>query len=140
MKKFVNDTDTMLSESLDGFVAAHADILVLGPDRKFVRRRTLSPGKVALIFQSDRDDAYVALNGKAALIEDEAEVRRLWKRAYDPYFPNETDKANAAFVQVSVERMELWIRGVTPEPFGLRATRLDRGSAGDWRLSDNMAA
>ena len=26
-------------------------------------------GKVALIFQSDRDDAYVALNGKAALIE-----------------------------------------------------------------------
>jgi len=96
--------------------------------------------KVALIFQSDQGDAYVALNGRATLIEDEAEVRWLWKRAYDPYFPNETDKANAAFVQVGVERMELWIRGVTPEPFGLRATRLDRGSAGDWRLSDNMAA
>src|SRR5437588_357827 len=29
--------------------AAHADILLLGPERKFVRRRTLKPGKVALI-------------------------------------------------------------------------------------------
>jgi hypothetical protein len=29
--------------------------------------------------------------------------------------------------------MELWIRGVTPEPFGLRATVLER-DAGGWRL------
>ena len=49
MKKFVNDVETVLSESLDGFAAAHADIVVLGPERKFVRRRSLTPGKVALI-------------------------------------------------------------------------------------------
>ncbi|TIP29488.1 MAG: dihydroxyacetone kinase subunit DhaK [Mesorhizobium sp.] len=49
MKKFLNSVDTVLSESLDGFVAAHADILVLGDEYKFVRRRTLKPGKVALI-------------------------------------------------------------------------------------------
>ncbi len=49
MKKFINSVDTMLAESLDGFAAAHADIVVLGPERKFVRRRTLKPGKVALI-------------------------------------------------------------------------------------------
>ncbi|WP_201839033.1 dihydroxyacetone kinase subunit DhaK [Microvirga zambiensis] len=49
MKKFVNDVHTVLSESLDGFAAAHADIVVLGPERKFVRRRSLTPGKVALI-------------------------------------------------------------------------------------------
>ncbi|RWO60170.1 dihydroxyacetone kinase subunit DhaK [Mesorhizobium sp.] len=49
MKKFLNSVDTVLTESLDGFVAAHADILVLGDGHKFVRRRTLKPGKVALI-------------------------------------------------------------------------------------------
>ncbi|ANY84620.1 dihydroxyacetone kinase subunit DhaK (plasmid) [Microvirga ossetica] len=49
MKKFVNDVETVLSESLDGFAAAHADIVVLGPERKFVRRRSLTHGKVALI-------------------------------------------------------------------------------------------
>jgi len=49
MKKFLNSVETVLTESLDGFVAAHADILVLGGEHKFVRRRDLKPGKVALI-------------------------------------------------------------------------------------------
>lgn len=49
MKKLINAVDTVLSESLDGFAAAHADILVLGEERKFVRRRELKPGKVALL-------------------------------------------------------------------------------------------
>ena len=49
MKKFVNTPDTVLAESLDGFAAVHADLVVLGPERKFVRRRSLVPGKVALI-------------------------------------------------------------------------------------------
>ncbi len=49
MKKFLNSPHTLLDESLDGFVAAHADIVVAGEERKFVRRRTLTPGKVALV-------------------------------------------------------------------------------------------
>ena len=49
MKKFVNSVDTMLAESLDGFAAAHADIVALGPERKFVRRRSPNADKVALI-------------------------------------------------------------------------------------------
>lgn len=49
MKKFVNSVNAMLSESLDGFAAAHADIVSLGVNRKFVRRKTLKQGKVALI-------------------------------------------------------------------------------------------
>ena len=49
MKKLINGTETVLEESLDGFAAAHADILLLGAERKFVRRRALKPGKVALI-------------------------------------------------------------------------------------------
>jgi phosphoenolpyruvate---glycerone phosphotransferase subunit DhaK len=49
MKKFMNSPETLLDESLDGFVAAHADIVVAGDERKFVRRKTLKPGKVALV-------------------------------------------------------------------------------------------
>src|SRR3979490_1475601 len=49
MKKLINDVDSLLSESLDGFAAAHADIVTLGETGRFVRRRTPKPGKVALI-------------------------------------------------------------------------------------------
>jgi len=49
MKKFTNAADTMLAESLDGFAAAHGDIVALGGERKFVRRAALKPGKVALV-------------------------------------------------------------------------------------------
>src|SRR6202451_1520863 len=49
VKKFINSVDTMLAESLDGFAAAHGDIVTLGPERKFVRRRSPNIDKVALI-------------------------------------------------------------------------------------------
>src|SRR5882672_10733311 len=49
MKKFINRTEDMLAESLAGFAAAHGEIVTLGPENKFVRRRVLKPGKVALI-------------------------------------------------------------------------------------------
>jgi dihydroxyacetone kinase-like protein len=49
MKRLMNAVESMLDESLDGFAAAHADVVELGADRKFVRRRVLSQAKVALI-------------------------------------------------------------------------------------------
>jgi dihydroxyacetone kinase-like protein len=49
MKRLMNAVETMFDESLDGFAAAHADIVELGDERKFLRRRTLTQGKVALI-------------------------------------------------------------------------------------------
>jgi dihydroxyacetone kinase-like protein len=49
MKKLINHIDTVLTESLDGFTAAHADIVTLGAERQFVRRAQIKPGKVALI-------------------------------------------------------------------------------------------
>src|SRR5258707_14538346 len=49
MKKLMNAADTVLAESLDGFAASHAAIVVPGPGRKFVRRRVPKPGKVALL-------------------------------------------------------------------------------------------
>lgn len=49
MKKFMNGVDSMVSDSLEGLVRAHARHLVFGADRKFVRRRDLIAGKVAII-------------------------------------------------------------------------------------------
>lgn len=49
MKKIINEIANVLPESLSGFAAAHADIVTLGEEHKFVRRRVLKPGKVALL-------------------------------------------------------------------------------------------
>jgi phosphoenolpyruvate---glycerone phosphotransferase subunit DhaK len=49
MKKFINSPDTLLAESLAGFAAAHSDIVTLGPEGKFVRRRALTSTKVSLV-------------------------------------------------------------------------------------------
>ena len=49
MKKFLNRPDDVIGESLAGFTAAHRDIVELGEEGKFVRRRELKKGKVALI-------------------------------------------------------------------------------------------
>jgi dihydroxyacetone kinase-like protein len=49
MKKLINAIDDVLSESLQGLEAIHGDILALGEGSAFVRRKTLRPGKVALI-------------------------------------------------------------------------------------------
>ena len=49
MKKLINHVDNALAESLDGFAAAHGDIVALGEERQYVRRLKLKPGKVALI-------------------------------------------------------------------------------------------
>lgn len=49
MKKFMNGAASMVAESLEGFVLAHERLVMLGEGRKFVRRRHLTPGKVAII-------------------------------------------------------------------------------------------
>jgi general stress protein 26 len=90
--------------------------------------------KVAVIFEVPTDDAYVALGGRAAVKDSAADVRLLWKAAYDAFFPSETDKRNAIFVEIAADRLELWIRGVTPEPFAAQTTVLERRAGGDWRI------
>jgi dihydroxyacetone kinase-like protein len=49
MKKLINNVDTILSESLAGFAAIHHDIVTLGEKANFIRRKTLTKDKVALV-------------------------------------------------------------------------------------------
>jgi hypothetical protein len=82
--------------------------------------------------QHDHDEAFAAFAGRATLIDDPSDIARRWENAYDSYFPTETDRLNAAFIEVVVQRMELWIRGITPEPFGLQPTIVERRAGGKW--------
>ena len=50
MKKFINNVDDLLEESLQGFAKAHSDIIQLNEQPHFIQRNTPTPsGKVALI-------------------------------------------------------------------------------------------
>ena len=49
MKKFVNDVELLLTESLQGLAAAHHDLLALQLSPTYVTRKTRAKGKVALI-------------------------------------------------------------------------------------------
>ncbi|MGV8935561.1 MAG: dihydroxyacetone kinase subunit DhaK [Allorhizobium sp.] len=49
MNKFMDAAETMVAESLEGFVAAHTDLLMFGPDRTCICRRQMTPGKVGLV-------------------------------------------------------------------------------------------
>jgi general stress protein 26 len=89
-------------------------------------------GNATVIFQN-ADDAFVSLVGPTTVCDEASEVSQHWKSAYDSYFSTEHDRANAALIVVRVQRMELWIKGVTPEPFGMVPTRIERDSHGEWR-------
>ncbi|BAN25387.1 dihydroxyacetone kinase subunit DhaK [Caballeronia insecticola] len=49
MKKFINRVDDYLTESLAGFAAAHADLVTVSFDPVYIVRKSLKPGKVAII-------------------------------------------------------------------------------------------
>lgn len=49
MKKFINQVDHVLTESLQGFAAAHADLVALHLEPNFLTRRHKASNKVALI-------------------------------------------------------------------------------------------
>jgi general stress protein 26 len=91
--------------------------------------------QVTIIFQNEPDDAFVLLIGPAIVHERASEDGEHWKQAYEVFFPSELDRANAIFIEVDVQRMELWIRGVTPEPFGMQKTVLERDTEGGWSVA-----
>jgi len=49
MKKFINQVENVVRESLDGLVQCHADLLELDAEYRFVARKTRRADKVALI-------------------------------------------------------------------------------------------
>jgi general stress protein 26 len=90
---------------------------------------------VTLVFQKEDEEAYLSLTGAARLVETRRDVQALWNEAYGRHFPTDDDRANAGFIEAKVTRMELWIRGLTPEPFGVRPTVVERAADDVWRCA-----
>jgi general stress protein 26 len=82
--------------------------------------------RTSLVFQHDVDDAYVTLSGLVVLVEDPSEIQARWKERYNVFFPTEADRKHAMFFRLVADHAELWVRGVTPEPFGISTTTLKR--------------
>jgi general stress protein 26 len=108
--------------------------------RILVRRGSRKVGEiraaplVTLAYQHESGDRYVALGGKASLVEDRAEMRTLWPPAMNPYFPDGFAEANMVVLRVDVDRIEVHARGITREPFGTGRTLLQRDGIDGWQF------
>ena len=89
---------------------------------------------VTLAFQHPSGDRYIALGGRATITEDIAEMRTIWSSDMDAHFPPGFADANMIVIQVDVDRIEVHVRGLTPEPFGAGRTLPERQPAGSWRF------
>jgi len=102
------------------------------------RRRIFdAPACSQLGYQHHPDRAYVALIGRAVLIEDRYEIRRRWLEKWRLFFPGGPDDPDTIFVRMNVDRIELCVRGVTPEPFGSRPSVLERGDDRSWKVASD---
>ena len=106
-------------------------ILVTRTSRKVAEIRAAP--RVTLAYQHPSGDRYIALGGRADIIDDIAEMRTLWPAAYDAQFPPGFADANMIIIEVAIDRVEVHLRGLTVGPFGTGRTLLKR-EVGIWRF------
>jgi general stress protein 26 len=94
--------------------------------------------QAAAIVQSG-DEAFVTLQGVPTCCTDATLASQLLGKSFEVYFPSDEDRANVAVIEIDARRMDLWIRGVTPEPFGVRPVRLERDPTRGWQLLPHEA-
>lgn len=96
-------------------------------------------GRITVGCQHPPERAYVALQGRAFLVEDRAMIHSRWNERWRMYFPGGPDDPDTVLVKVEADRIELCVPGSTPEPFGIRHAALERAASG-WRLVDEALA
>ena len=104
-------------------------------DRRTGKARNVDADPDVVVLYQHGEEAFVSINGTARMVTDAADVAARWLPAYERFFRRDAARENAAFIEVVASRMQLWIRGVTPEPFGMRTTELRRQSDGRWILA-----
>jgi general stress protein 26 len=90
-------------------------------------------GRATLAYQHASGEAYVALSGRAELIDDRDEVNRRFRGSANDD-PKGLVAASLVAARVVADHLEVHIRGVTAEPWGRGRTSLDRNPDGSWRL------
>jgi len=106
--------------------------LVRRSSRKVAEMRAAP--QVTLAFQDSSGERYVALGGRAEIIDDVAQMRTMWRSELDAHFPPGFADANMIVIGIEVDRIEVHVRGLTPAPFGHGRTLLERQAAGNWRF------
>jgi general stress protein 26 len=88
--------------------------------------------RVTLGYQHDPDSAYVALAGRASIVDDRSEISKRWNDSWDRVFEAGAEDADAVFIKVVVDRIELFslARGVAPAPYCKRSAALARDPSG----------
>ena len=136
----------LATRSLEGGSSARAVDSFAGPagaddwTRRFLVRRNSrkvaemrAAPSVTLAYQHPSGDRWVALGGRATIIDDVVEMRSLWPGGMDPLLPPGFADANMIVIRVDVDRIEVHARGLTAEPFGTGRTLLERQPGGTWR-------
>jgi len=62
--------------------------------------------RVSLSFSSR--DAWVALNGRAEVVDDRAKLEELWNTFAEAWLPGGPDNPEAVLIRVDIERGEYW--------------------------------
>ncbi len=136
----------LATRSLDGGTNVRAVDSFAGPPgadkwtRRFLVRRTSRKVAemracplVSVACQHASGDRYVALGGRVTIVDDIKEMRSVWPSELDAQMPPGFADANLIVVRLDVERIEVHVRGLTPEPFGTGRTLLERQPDGSWR-------
>jgi general stress protein 26 len=89
---------------------------------------------VTLAYQHQSGDRFIALGGRATIIEDVAQMRTMWPGELDAHFPAGFAESQMIVIRVDVDRIEVHARGLTAEPFGTGRTLLEREPGGAWRF------
>jgi general stress protein 26 len=92
-------------------------------------------GRMTLAYQCDAENSYVALVGRAKIVDNVEVKKAIWNPASYKWHPGGPTDLNVVLIDFVADRIELWssMRGVTPDPTkGLWAAALSRERDG-WR-------
>ena len=64
--------------------------------------------KVNVTYASRKNDRYVSVSGRAALVRDAEKVKELWRGALKQWFPEGKKDPELALLKVTVDRAEYW--------------------------------
>ncbi len=94
--------------------------------------------RVTLAYSDAQGHGYVALIGRARLVEDLSERRRRWKPDWTPFYPDGPEGEDYVLIEVTPSRIEVMSmsQNVADDPLGWKPAIL-RKSNGRWLLDQH---
>ncbi|WGF87358.1 pyridoxamine 5'-phosphate oxidase family protein [Marinivivus vitaminiproducens] len=84
--------------------------------------------EVGVVYACTRDNVYVALSGRANLIDDRTRLERLWRDELAKWFPKGKDDPNLALIRVDVFEGEYWDEPSSAASAAWKAVKTGLGS------------